>query len=160
MMSDYTYQYSSDSTTSHGPSHRGPSRLQFSEPARASKTEIRRTEYEVLLAMVDETENFLSLSPFRLLILAVEAGAFITFGALLSAFLSLGVESKGPQLLLTALGFISGFFLVVMSGSALFTEVNVSIPAYLLCLGFREREAHSPPTSNIMSPHAQINSGK
>jgi hypothetical protein len=29
----------------------------------------------------------------------------------------------------------------------------------LLCLGFREREAHSPPTSNPMSPHTQINSG-
>jgi hypothetical protein len=34
-----------------------------------------------------------------------------------------------------------------------------AVGVVLLCLGFREREAHNPPTSNPMSPHTQINSG-
>jgi formate transporter len=72
------------------------------------------------------------LDPGRTFLLAVLAGGFITFGALLSVLLATGIEQAGVQKLLLGLGFSTGFFFVVLSEAVLFTEANVVLPATLL----------------------------
>jgi formate transporter len=74
------------------------------------------------------------LSTQRILILSLLGGAFITMGALFSILLSTGIETRGVQLLLQGVGFSAGFFFVILSGSILFTEVNVVLPASALHL--------------------------
>ena len=66
-------------------------------------------------------------SPYTL---GVSGGA--TFGAVLSVALTVGVETEGIARLLLGLGFASGFILVILSGSALFTEINVLLPEMFL----------------------------
>ncbi|HET6496346.1 MAG TPA: formate/nitrite transporter family protein [Thermoleophilia bacterium] len=73
-----------------------------------------------------------TLSAAQILILAMIGGAFITAGALFSVLLGAGVSSPGLQRLLEGLGFSAGFFFVILSGTVLFTEANVVMPATLL----------------------------
>lgn len=70
--------------------------------------------------------------PFRAqFLLALTAGSFMTFGAIFSILLATGVETKGVYHLLSGLGFASGYAMVFISGSVLFTEINVLLPSYL-----------------------------
>ncbi|WP_328515432.1 formate/nitrite transporter family protein [Halobacillus yeomjeoni] len=70
--------------------------------------------------------------PFRAqLLLALTAGSFMTFGAIFSILLATGVEVKGIYHLLSGLGFAAGYAMVFISGSVLFTEINVLLPSYL-----------------------------
>jgi formate transporter len=73
-----------------------------------------------------------SLSATRILVLAAMGGGFITIGALLSVLLAAAVSTPGPARLLEGLGFSAGFFFVILSGTVLFTEANVVLPATLL----------------------------
>ncbi|TCJ26784.1 formate/nitrite transporter family protein [Halomonas sp. GDM18] len=77
-------------------------------------------------------EHIHTLSAPRILVLATLGGAFITMGALFSILLSTGVETHGLQLLLQGIGFSVGFFLVILTGAALFTEANVILPVSAL----------------------------
>lgn len=77
----------------------------------------------------------LELSALQILMLGGLAGALITVGALFSLLLSIGVSAPGPKLLLEGIGFSSGFFFVILSDAALFTEANVVMPATLLGAG-------------------------
>ena len=65
-------------------------------------------------------------------VMAAYAGALIAAGALFSVLLSAGVEMQGPRRLLEGLGFTAGFFFVILSQAALFTEINVVMPVTLL----------------------------
>jgi formate transporter len=94
--------------------------------------EIRRLPHEVVHQFLDHAEEFLTSSPLRQLALAVAAGSFITFGAVLSVALTVDVEPLGISRLLLGLGFSAGFILVILSGSALFTEINVLLPEMFL----------------------------
>lgn len=76
-------------------------------------------------------------SVFEVLILSMLAGAFITIGALFSTLIATGTDNEGAQRLLEGVGFSAGFFVVVLSGALLFTEVNVEMPATLLHGGAR-----------------------
>lgn len=70
----------------------------------------------------------------KIFVLAMLAGAFITFGALFSVLLSTGVKTLGLKFLLQGFGFSVGFFMVILSHAVLFTETNVVLPAsYLNC---------------------------
>ncbi len=51
---------------------------------------------------------------------------------MLSVVLTVDVDSVGISRLLLGLGFSAGFILVILSGSALFTEVNVLLPEMFL----------------------------
>lgn len=87
--------------------------------------------------VIDELASFgvgrvMDLSPSRIGVLALLGGAFITIGALLSILLASSVDATGPRLLLEGFGFSAGFFFVVLSEAALFTEANVVLPAVLL----------------------------
>lgn len=79
------------------------------------------------------------LSAGRVLALGLMAGGFITTGALFSVLLSVGFESPGAVALVTGFGFSTGFFFVVLSEAALFTEANVVMPATLLAGTTRAR---------------------
>lgn len=72
------------------------------------------------------------LGSVKILVLATMAGGFIAAGALLALILGSGVESPGARLLVEGFGFSAGFFFVVLSEAALFTEANVVMPATLL----------------------------
>jgi formate transporter len=65
-------------------------------------------------------------------VMATYAGALIALGALFSVLLSAGVDTQGPRRLLEGLGFSAGFFFVIQSQSALFTEIHVVMPVTLL----------------------------
>lgn len=73
-----------------------------------------------------------TLSTPKVLVLGVLGGAFITIGALFSALLATGTDNPGVERLLEGLGFSAGFFFVILSGAALFTEANVVMPATAL----------------------------
>lgn len=87
----------------------------------------------VLGEMADAgAKRAMSLSTLQVLILSTMAGAFITAGALFSTLIATGTTNEGVKRLLEGFGFSVGFFLVVLSGSLLFTEANVELPAILL----------------------------
>ena len=71
-------------------------------------------------------------TPTEVLVSSIIAGAFITIGALFSTLIATGTTNEGTQRLLEGFGFSVGFFAVVLSGTMLFTEVNVEMPAVLL----------------------------
>lgn len=85
------------------------------------------------------TRRLEQLSLPQVLVLAVLAGGFITVGALFSVLLSQGIEAEGPRRLAAGIGFSAGFFFVVLSEAALFTEANVVLPAVLLRHGRSRR---------------------
>ena len=92
----------------------------------------------VLLEMAEvNAARASSMTTPKVLVLSMLAGSFIVVGALFSVVLGAGVESDGPKLLLEGFGFSVGFFLVVMTGALLFTEINVETPATFLGL-YRE----------------------
>jgi formate/nitrite transporter FocA (FNT family) len=68
----------------------------------------------------------------EVIVLSMLAGGFIAVGALFSTLIATGTSNEGVQRLLEGFGFSAGFFIVVLSGTLLFTEVNVEMPATLL----------------------------
>ena len=98
----------------------------------ADREEIRRLPHEVVHQFVEHAEDFLSAGPLKQLALAFMAGSFITFGAMLSVALTTEVEPVGLSRLLLGLGFAAGFVVVILSGSVLFTEINVILPEMFL----------------------------
>ena len=88
--------------------------------------------YEVLPAMKREAEYFLSRSTGQTLVLALAGGMFVTLGALFSLLLSDGFSTPRAMLLMQGLGFSTGFFMIILSRAALFTEANVIFPASYL----------------------------
>jgi len=88
--------------------------------------------YEVLPAMKREAEYFLTRTTGQTLVLALAGGMFVTLGALFSLLLSDGFSTPGAALLMQGLGFSTGFFMIILSRAALFTEANVILPASYL----------------------------
>lgn len=99
---------------------------------------------DVLIEMAEAgAKRACSLRVSQVLILSMIAGGFITIGALFSTLIATGTENEGVKRLLEGFGFSVGFFLVVLSGALLFTEVNVELPATLL--GKRRDRLGLPP---------------
>ncbi|MCH7578998.1 MAG: formate/nitrite transporter family protein [Chloroflexi bacterium] len=94
--------------------------------------DIRRLPQEVVLGFVDHAEELLAGTALKQATLAFAGGSFIAFGAMLSVVLTVGIEQEGLARLLLGLGFAAGFTLVILSGAALFTEVNVLLPEMFL----------------------------
>ena len=88
--------------------------------------------YEVLPAMKRETEYFLTRTAGQVIVLAITGGMFVTLGALFSLLLSDGFTTPGAKLFMQGLGFSTGFFMIILSRAALFTEANVILPASYL----------------------------
>jgi len=102
--------------------------------AALERGEIRRLPGEVVLMFVEHAQDYLAAGPWRQAVLAFAAGSFIGFGAVLSIVLTVGVDIPGIAHLLLGLGFAAGFTMVIISGSALFTEVNVHLPDFVLLI--------------------------
>lgn len=105
------------------------------------KPEERRVPLEVLVSMhthvIEEFSRF-GNRPYETLSLSILAGCYITFAAILAAVFSDGVADKlgnGVAKPLSAMGFVIGFGLVIVTGSLLFTELNVSCPIYIFIHG-------------------------
>jgi formate transporter len=96
------------------------------------RSDIRRLPREVVMAFVDHAEEYLLASPGKQWALAFMAGSFIGFGAMLSIVITVGVTPEGVSKLLLGVGFTAGFTMVILSGAALFTEVNVLLPELFL----------------------------
>lgn len=95
--------------------------------------------HKVVHEMSRETwKNLKGYTFLKALILSIMGGSFITFGALFSVLISAGVETTGIILLLQGFGFSVGFFMVILSGSLLFSETNVVLPASLLNCSTKE----------------------
>lgn len=94
--------------------------------------DIDRTSKEVLHKIEHKGADLLTGSPFQQLLLAITAGAFISFAASLAAVLASGFTATGAQKFMQGLAFTCGFGMVVLSGSALFTEINVVVPRFLM----------------------------
>ncbi|MEM8903065.1 MAG: formate/nitrite transporter family protein [Actinomycetota bacterium] len=94
----------------------------------------RYLDADVVLLELGEAgaERARTLPMGKVLVLSMLAGAFITAGALVAALLVADVETQGMRRLLEGFGFSIGFFVVILSGGLLFTEVNVEIPATML----------------------------
>lgn len=102
-----------------------------------SELDLPRNQYiapeDVLIEMAEAgAKRACGLSVRQVLTLSVMAGGFITVGALFSTLIATGTENEGVQRLLEGFGFSVGFFLVVLTGALLFTEVNVELPATML----------------------------
>lgn len=93
--------------------------------------EYLKAEY-VPETLAAEGHKHLNLSLGRASGSAILAGAFVTFGALLSILIPAGVETEGIKLLLQGLAFAVGYYFVALAGVALFTEANISLPDVLL----------------------------
>jgi formate transporter len=104
----------------------------MTKPSEISPARQYASADEVLPKMREETEYYLTRTPFQTLVLSLMGGVFVTFGALFSLLLSDGVTSAGPKLLLQGLGFSVGFFMIILGRAALFTEANVMLPASAL----------------------------
>ena len=85
-----------------------------------------------MLGFVTHAEEYLEAGSRKQAVLAFAAGSFIAFGAMLSVVLTIGITPVGLTRLLLGIGFSAGFTLVILSGSALFTEVNVLVPEAFL----------------------------
>ncbi len=109
-----------------------PTECEGCDEAMPSRGEIRRLPHQVVLGFLEHAEAFLAASPIQQFVLAFAAGSFVTFGALLSVLLTVGVEPIGVSRLLLGLGFSAGFVMIILSGSALFTQVNVLLPELFL----------------------------
>ena len=111
-----------------------PTECEGCDEAMPSPGEIRRLPHQVVLGFLEHAEAFLAASPLQQFVLAFAAGSFVTFGALLSVLLTVGVEPIGLSRLLLGLGFSAGFVMIILSGSALFTEINVLLPELFLVM--------------------------
>ncbi|WP_231607517.1 formate/nitrite transporter family protein [Fictibacillus sp. 18YEL24] len=87
---------------------------------------------QIIEYFIEEGKASLQVSNLAQFILSFMAGAFIAFGALGSVLLSMGVETSGPFNLLSGVGFAIGYTMIFLSGSILFTEINVLLPSYIL----------------------------
>jgi hypothetical protein len=85
--------------------------------------DVFRTSKEVLDKFRSRAHDLLSAHPAKQLILSFLGGAFITFGAAVAVALSEGSQ-QGAYRVYLALGFMTGFVALVLSGAAAFTEVS------------------------------------
>ncbi|BAC12726.1 formate dehydrogenase [Oceanobacillus iheyensis HTE831] len=87
---------------------------------------------QVMQSFSNKGKEHLDTNTPSQLVLALKAGSFMTFGAVFSVLLAIGVDAKGLTYILQGIGFTAGYLMVFMSQSVLFTEVNVLLPTYYL----------------------------
>ncbi|MBH0157968.1 MULTISPECIES: formate/nitrite transporter family protein [Fictibacillus] len=87
---------------------------------------------QIIEYFIEEGKASLQITNLAQFILSFMAGAFIAFGALGSVLLSMGVDTTGTYNLLSGVGFAIGYTMIFLSGSILFTEINVLLPSYIL----------------------------
>jgi len=94
---------------------------------------------QVMQAFGEKGKEHLETNMPSQFILSLAAGSFMTFGAVFSVLLIIGVDATGLTYLLSGLGFTAGYLMVFISGSVLFTEVNVLLPTHYLQKSYWKR---------------------
>ena len=117
--------------------------VQSEQPASAHVPAHRFLAPELVMTEMAEegAKRAIHRTPLEILILSVLAGGFITVGALFNTLIAVGTTNEGVVRLLEGFGFSVGFFLVVLTGTLLFTEANVEMPAALFGGGWRTHGA-------------------
>ncbi|WP_042225370.1 formate/nitrite transporter family protein [Oceanobacillus manasiensis] len=87
---------------------------------------------QIMQSFSDKGKEHLDTNTPSRFVLSLKAGSFMTFGAVFSILLAIGVDAKGLTYILQGLGFTAGYLMVFMSQSVLFTEVNVLLPTSYL----------------------------
>lgn len=87
---------------------------------------------QIVEYFIEEGKASLQITTLAQFILSFMAGSFIAFGALGSVLLSMNVHSSGVYNLLSGIGFAIGYAMIFLSGSILFTEINILLPSYIL----------------------------
>lgn len=87
---------------------------------------------QIVESFITKGKESIQTSYLAQLILSSLAGAFIAFGALGSVLLTMDIKSDGLFNLMAGLGFTIGYAMVFLSGSILFTEVNILLPSYIM----------------------------
>ncbi|WP_051475464.1 formate/nitrite transporter family protein [Metabacillus halosaccharovorans] len=87
---------------------------------------------QIIESFILKGKDSLQMTRRAQFILSIMAGAFISFGALASVLLSSNIEKAGYFHLLSGIGFAIGYAMIFLSGSILFTEINVLLPSYIL----------------------------
>jgi formate transporter len=87
---------------------------------------------QIVEYFIEEGKASLQITTLAQFILSFMAGSFIAFGALGSVLLSMNVHTPGVYNLLSGIGFAIGYAMIFLSGSILFTEINVLLPSYIL----------------------------
>lgn len=108
---------------------------ELSHQANSTPEEVERQFFlpsQVMRTFGEKGKEHLNKNMPSQFILSLAAGSFMTFGAVFSVLLALGIDAKGLVYLLEGLGFAAGYLMVFISGSVLFTEVNVLLPTYYL----------------------------
>jgi formate/nitrite transporter FocA (FNT family) len=99
----------------------------------AQSADVFRSSREVLEAFRWRAMDLLTASPLKQLVLSFLGGSFICFGAAVAVTLSEGsVLSSGAYRIYIALGFMTGFVALFLSGATIFTEVNVVLPLLMM----------------------------
>ena len=96
------------------------------------KSDVFRVPREVWTDFQTLGEDITESRWYQIIVSSIVGGSYICFGATLSLFLSAGVSALGPAEFLLGIGFIAGFSMVILSGSLLFTEVNIILPAFFI----------------------------
>ncbi|MFD2629624.1 formate/nitrite transporter family protein [Oceanobacillus kapialis] len=104
------------------------------QPSNTQETPERQFLFptQVMQTFSDKGKEHLDTNTSSRLLLSLKAGSFMTFGAVFSVLLAIGIDAKGLTYLLQGIGFTAGYLMVFMSRSVLFTEVNVLLPTSYL----------------------------
>ncbi|KAF0976232.1 hypothetical protein FDP41_004907 [Naegleria fowleri] len=91
-----------------------------------------RSQLELVTAINDHCDDVLHTYPYyRIFILSVIGGLYLSIGTILSGLLCSDLSSKAMQKLMIGVSFICSFTMIVLSKGILFTEVNISVSVYL-----------------------------
>ena len=105
------------------------------DPEKMGRTDSPARQYflpsQIVKTFAEKGKDHLERNVLAQFILSLKAGAFMTFGAVFSILLVIGIQAKGAGYLLSGLEFATGYAMVFLTGAILFTEVNVLLPTYL-----------------------------
>ncbi|KAL9651846.1 hypothetical protein ABK040_000194 [Willaertia magna] len=91
-----------------------------------------RSQLELITAIDDHCDHVIhSYSSFRLFILAITGGVYISIGILFAMLVSTDIPYGALQKFMVGIAFVGCFTMIIFSKSILFTEVNISVPIHM-----------------------------
>ncbi|EFC40617.1 predicted protein [Naegleria gruberi] len=91
-----------------------------------------RSQLELITAIDEHCDSVLhTYSSFRMFILSLMGGIYVSIATLLTGLISSDISSKAMQKFMTGIAFVGGFTMIIFSKSILFTEVNISVSVHL-----------------------------
>jgi len=92
-----------------------------------------RSQLELMTAIDEHCDSVLhTYSSFRLFLLAIMGGIYLSLGVLFATLISADYTTKSAQKFMVGVGFIGSFAMIIFSKSVLYTEVNISVAVHLM----------------------------